>query len=125
MFGEEETDSQKLIPGILGNALDKQDLFNEPLYNLIYLEVAACRLSALPPTFSQMLPNLRALNLNYNFLADVAKPLVGLTRLRKLTIVGSRLKASKSVVRMLQRMPEMEQFDARYAIRFFLCYTFN
>lgn len=97
-----------------GNPLNDRDLFPEPLYNLVYLEIAACRLSVLPANMSQMVPNLRVLNVNYNFLSDVVKPLVGLSRLRKLTVVGSRLKASKPLVRMLQKMPEAELLDFRY-----------
>ncbi|KAG8907834.1 hypothetical protein FRB99_002007 [Tulasnella sp. 403] len=96
-----------------GNPLNEQELFAEPLFGLVYLELAACRLSALPANMSQMVPNVRVLNLNYNFLIDVAKPLGGMTRLRKLSVVGSRLKATKPVVRMLQRMPEMELLDFR------------
>jgi len=52
------------------------------------------------------------LNLNYNFLTD-ARALDGLTRLRKLTIIGSRLKGTKALVRMLRRMPEIEMLDFR------------
>lgn len=101
------------IFGTTGNPLNDRDLFPEPLYNLVYLEMAACRLSVLPANMAQMVPNLRVLNVNYNFLSDVVKPLTGLTRLRKLTVVGSRMKASKPLVRMLQKMPEVELLDFR------------
>jgi Leucine-rich repeat (LRR) protein len=60
-------------------------------YNLVYLELANCRLATLPPGLSALVPNLRALNLNYNFLEDV-RGLEGLNRLRKLSVVGTRLK---------------------------------
>jgi hypothetical protein len=59
-----------------------------------------------------MVPNLRALNLNYNFLTEVS-PLDGLTRLRKLTIIGSRLAGTKTLIKILQKMPEMELVDFR------------
>lgn len=83
------------------------------MYNLVYLEMAACRLSVLPENMGKMVPNLRVVNLNYNFLGDIAKPFSGLSRLRKISAVGSRLKGSKSIVRMLQKMPDMEQVDLR------------
>ncbi|KAG6909261.1 hypothetical protein DXG01_001323 [Tephrocybe rancida] len=94
-----------------GNPL-KAGFLSEPCYNLHYLEVAACRLTALPEDMARLVPNLRALNLNYNFLEDV-RPLEGLTRLRKLTIIGSRLKSTKPLIRVLQRMPDVEMLDFR------------
>jgi hypothetical protein len=99
-----------LLPG---NPLDA-GFITEPAYNLIYLELAACRLTTLPAHLSSLVPNLRALNLNYNFLTDVS-PLEGLVRLRKLTIIGSRLAGTKGVIKVLQKMPEMELVDFRYA----------
>jgi hypothetical protein len=95
-----------------GNPL-KPGFLTEPCYNLLYLELAACRLTTLPDDLSKIVPNLRVLNLNYNFLEDV-RPLEGLTRLRKLTIIGSRLKGTKPLIRLLQRMPDVEMLDFRY-----------
>lgn len=94
-----------------GNKL-KSDFIDEPCYNLIYLEVAACRLGELPHGLGRLVPNLRVLNLNYNFLEDVAG-LEGLTRMNKLTLIGSRLKGTKPLIRVLQRMPELEMLDVR------------
>ncbi|KAL4070028.1 hypothetical protein V8B97DRAFT_1918076 [Scleroderma yunnanense] len=94
-----------------GNKL-RSDFIDEPCYNLIYLEVAACRLTGLPQQLGQFVPNLRVLNLNYNFLEDVT-PLEGLTRMKKLTMIGSRLKGTKPLIRVLQRMPEVEMVDVR------------
>ncbi|RDB17895.1 Septation initiation network scaffold protein cdc11 [Hypsizygus marmoreus] len=94
-----------------GNPL-KSGFLSEPCYNLLYLEMAACRLTALPEDMSRLVPNLRVLNLNYNFLED-ARPLEGLTRLRKLTMIGSRLKGTKPLIRLLQRMPDVEMLDFR------------
>ncbi|KAG1777184.1 hypothetical protein EV702DRAFT_1179567 [Suillus placidus] len=94
-----------------GNKL-KSDFIEEPCYNLLYLEVAACRLTSLPQDLARLTPNLRVLNLNYNFLND-ALPLEGLTRLRKLTMIGSRLKGTKPLIRILQRMPDVEMLDFR------------
>ncbi|KAG1822617.1 uncharacterized protein BJ212DRAFT_1329202 [Suillus subaureus] len=88
------------------------DFIEEPCYNLLYLEVAACRLTSLPHDLARLTPNLRVLNLNYNFLND-ALSLEGLTRLRKLTMIGSRLKGTKQLIRILQRMPDVEMLDFR------------
>lgn len=77
------------------------------------MELAACRLTALPEDLVKLIPNVRVLNLNYNFLEDVS-PLEGLTRLRKLTVIGSRLKGTKGLIRLLQRMPDLEMLDFRY-----------
>lgn len=95
-----------------GNPL-KDDFLMEPCYNLIYLELAACRLTRLPEGMDRLLPNLRVLNLNYNFLEDV-RPLGGLKRLQKLTIIGSRLKSTKPLIRLLAEMPDAEMLDFRY-----------
>ncbi|KII86570.1 hypothetical protein PLICRDRAFT_43203 [Plicaturopsis crispa FD-325 SS-3] len=94
-----------------GNPL-KAGFLPEPCYNLVYLELAACRLTSLPPDLVRLAPNLRVLNLNYNFLED-ARPLEGLTRLRKLTLIGSRLTGTKPLIRLLQRMPDVEMLDFR------------
>lgn len=58
-------------------------------------------------------PNLRVLNLNYNFINDV-QPLEGLTRLKKLTLIGSRLAGTKPLLRVLERMGDVEMLDVRY-----------
>lgn len=88
------------------------DFLQEACYNMVYLELAACRLEELPVDLARFAPNLRVLNLNYNFLSDVA-PLAGLTRLRKLTVIGSRLKSVKAVIRILRGMPDIEMVDFR------------
>ncbi|KAH6911432.1 hypothetical protein BKA70DRAFT_1099518 [Coprinopsis sp. MPI-PUGE-AT-0042] len=91
----------------------KSPLLHEPCYNLVYLELAACRLTLLPKDgLAKLAPNLRVLNLNYNFLDDV-KPLEGLTRLQKLTIIGSRLKSTKPLIRLVQHMSDVEMLDFR------------
>jgi protein NUD1 len=103
--------SRDAFASIIGNPLSWAFL-QEPCYNLIYLELAACRLTRLPPEASKLLPNVRVLNLNYNFLTD-ARALEGLARLRKLTLIGSRLKGTKALIRMLRRMPDIEMLDFR------------
>jgi Leucine-rich repeat (LRR) protein len=102
---------EKGLTYYVGNAI-KSGFFEEHCYNLVYLELAACRLTALPEELASLAPNLRVLNLNYNFLEDV-RPLEGLTRLKKLTIIGSRLKGTKALIRLLQRTPEVEMLDFR------------
>ena len=87
----------------------------EACYNLVYFELAACRLTSLPSNFSSLVPNVRVLNLNYNFLEEVG-PLEGLNRMRKLSIIGSRVKGTKGLIRMVQRMGEIEMVDFRYDI---------
>jgi hypothetical protein len=88
----------------------------ESCYNLVYLELAACRLSTLPSDLASLTPNLRVLNLNYNFIED-AQPLEGLSRLKKLTLIGSRLKGTKALIRILMGMPNVEMLDFRWVIR--------
>ena len=99
-------------PESTGNPLGI-DFISEPCYNLIYLEIAACRLTALPGNIAALVPNLRVLNLNYNFLDDL-KPLEGLRRLNKLTVIGSRLKGTKGIIKVLRGCPDLEMVDFRY-----------
>lgn len=102
----------QIVGCVLGNPLTTT-FMTEPCYNLVYFELAACRLTKLPPDFAQLVPNIRVLNLNYNFLEDV-KPLEGLSRIKKLTIIGSRVKGTKGLIKMAQGMPEVEMVDFRY-----------
>jgi protein NUD1 len=102
-----------------GNALPASWLTHSA-YNLTYLELAACRLTALPPSLSTHLPNLRALNLNYNFIEDVS-PLEGLGRLGKVTMIGSRMKGTKGIVRVLRTCPDVEVVDFRYGNILCIC----
>lgn len=94
-----------------GNPLDA-GFISEACYNLVYLELAACRLTALPRDFARLAPNLRVLNLNYNFLDDV-RPLEGLVRLRRVTIIGSRVSATRQFVRVLRGLADAEMVDFR------------
>ncbi|KAF9778564.1 hypothetical protein BJ322DRAFT_1091258 [Thelephora terrestris] len=96
---------------VSGNPLSCK-FMTEACYNLVYFELAACRLTSLPGNFSSLVPNVRVLNLNYNFLEDVG-PLEGLNRIKKLSIIGSRVKGTKGLIRMVQRMGEIEMVDFR------------
>lgn len=66
---------------------------------------------------ARLAPNLRVLNLNYNFIHDI-QPLEGLSRLKKLTLIGSRLAGTKPLLRMLERMGDVEMLDIRYVFPF-------
>ena len=99
-----------------GNPLSCK-FMTDACYNLVYLELAACRLTSLAANFSSLVPNVRVLNLNYNFLEDVG-PLEGLSRVKKLSIIGSRVKGTKGLIRMVQRMGEIEMVDFRYEMPF-------
>ena len=105
----------------VGNPM-QAGFISESCYNLLYLELAACRLTSLPTELARLVPNLRVLNLNYNFLEDL-RGLEGLTRLRKLTIIGSRIKATKQFVRMLKGMRDVEILDFRYVVNL-ACFVF-
>ncbi|KAJ7164715.1 hypothetical protein C8R43DRAFT_1232838 [Mycena crocata] len=94
-----------------GNALPANFL-SSACYNLVYLELANCRLATLPPNLATLAPNLRALNLNYNFLEDI-RGLEGLSRLRKLSVVGARLKGTKDIIRVVRGLAEVEVLDFR------------
>lgn len=98
-----------------GNPLVDLGFLSAPCYNLIYLELAGCRISDLPSNLADMVPNVRVLNLNYNFIADV-NPLNGLVRLKRLTLVGSRLKSTKTFLKALRNMPDIEMIDVRYGL---------
>ncbi|ORY73857.1 hypothetical protein BCR35DRAFT_293569 [Leucosporidium creatinivorum] len=85
---------------------------SEKFFNLVYLELAMCQLTSLPANLASVVPNVRVLNLNFNFLEDLA-PLEGLTRLSKLTVVGARLTKCRPVASVLSSMTELEELDLR------------
>lgn len=81
---------------------------------MAYLEAAACKLSDWPVDFARRLPNLRHLNLNYNFIEDLAG-LRGLQGLRKLSVIGGRLgtNSTRGVVADLRDLGTLESVDLR------------
>ncbi len=87
---------------------------DQPLFSLVYLEAAACSLSEWPACFSELLPNLRCLNLNYNFLRDLTG-LQGLASLRKLMMIGARLgeTGTKALLQGLRGLPGLREVDMR------------
>lgn len=100
--------------------MKSSSLLREACYNLVYLEMAACRLTRLPEKLATAVPNLRVLNLNYNFLESV-EALEGLGRMKKLSVIGSRLKGTRTLVKVVAGMPDVEMLDFRYAIVFVHC----
>jgi len=58
--------------------------------------------------------------LNYNFIEDdnvLCGALKGLGRLRKVTIVGGRVRGTKALLRVLKGMPDVEMVDFRWVPR--------
>ncbi|GAA5826499.1 hypothetical protein JCM5353_003027 [Sporobolomyces roseus] len=85
---------------------------SEKFFNLTYLELAMCQLTSLPPNLASLVPNVRTLNLDFNFLESL-EPLRGLTRLGKLSVVGARLNKVRPVVGVLESLVELESLDMR------------
>ncbi|GAA5985359.1 hypothetical protein JCM11641_006376 [Rhodosporidiobolus odoratus] len=85
---------------------------SEKFFNLVYLELAMCQLTSLPTNLAAVIPNVRVLNVDYNFLDDLA-PLAGLTRLTKLSAVGARLSKARPVANVLKSLVELETVDFR------------
>ena len=67
-----------------------------------------------PENFAARLPNLRILNVNYNFLEDLSG-LEGIQGLRKLMMIGCRLgeERSSSVMRSIRAIGTLEEIDLR------------
>lgn len=99
---------------VSGNPLSSDFFPTGPLYSLIYLEAAACNLRKWPERLVQRLPNVKILNLNYNYFEHL-DGLKGMKGLRKLTMVGARLGGSgaKGVVSGLRDHVELEEVDLR------------
>ncbi|GAA5977618.1 hypothetical protein JCM10908_005039 [Rhodotorula pacifica] len=85
---------------------------SEKFFNLVYLELAMCQLSTLPDNLAAVIPNVRVLNLNHNFLSDLS-PLSGLTRCTRLSIVGARISKARHLATVLAGLPELEVVDLR------------
>jgi Leucine-rich repeat (LRR) protein len=96
---------------VSGNAMSP-DFLSTPVYSLVYLEAIACQLSSWPTNLATHAPNLRVINVNYNFI-ETLDDLAGLTRLRKLMAVGCRLGARGNAVRGLQGLDGLEELDLR------------
>lgn len=80
--------------------------------NLQFLELANCGLARLPQDLGQLMPNLRAVNVNFNALSDLA-PLTYIPRLKRLLAAGNRLSDASSVVSILSGFPHLKTLDLR------------
>ena len=81
--------------------------------NLHHLELASTGLHTLSPKFGLWMPNLRILNLNHNALKTL-QPLLGLTRLKKLYVVGNRISRLRRTIAVLARLNDsLEELDFR------------
>lgn len=80
--------------------------------NLQYLELANCGLSKLPEDFSQKLPNLRVLNLNFNALEEL-EPLSDILRLKVLYLAGNCLRGVHNTVQQLSKLANLSKLDLR------------
>ncbi|GAA5825295.1 hypothetical protein JCM11251_006925 [Rhodosporidiobolus azoricus] len=85
---------------------------SEKFFNLVYLELAMCQLTSLPDNLASVIPNVRVLTLDYNFIDDLA-PLEGLSRMTKLSAVGARLSKARPVAKVLSSLVELETVDLR------------
>ena len=85
---------------------------SEKFFNLTYLELAMCQLTSLPSKLASLVPNVRTLNLDFNFLESL-EPLRGMTRLGKLSVVGARLNKVRPVVGVLESLVELQSLDMR------------
>ncbi|KOS17661.1 Septation initiation network scaffold protein cdc11 [Escovopsis weberi] len=119
---EQRTD-EPLNLGFLSHAYEVRKLFLSGNYlksfepradflNLQLLELANCGLQSLPAELGQMMPNLRALNLNFNAISDLS-PLQYIPRLKKLFVAGNRLVDSTLVTELLTDFPHLTQLDMR------------
>ncbi|PWZ00553.1 hypothetical protein BCV70DRAFT_199825 [Testicularia cyperi] len=100
--------SDRLIGTGVGPALSHPLRF----LNLVYLELAACQLTTLPQDLAEMAPNLRSLNLDHNLISTLPE-LGAMQRLKRLSVVGCRIKKSKSIIRAVRGLAELQVLDAR------------
>lgn len=80
--------------------------------SLQLLDLANCGLQSLPEDLGEMMPNLRALNLNFNALTDI-NCLRCIPRLKRLLLAGNRLAHSLSVVEVMAEFPFLSEVDLR------------
>lgn len=69
---------------------------------------------------SAILPNLKVLNLNYNYFTSL-EGLSNMVNLRKLTVVGCRLGGrEKGIVKCLKGLSSLEELDLRYVFSYYM-----
>ncbi|PHH71404.1 hypothetical protein CDD80_5299 [Ophiocordyceps camponoti-rufipedis] len=119
----EQSGDEKLDLSFLNQAYEVRKLFLSGNYlgtfepavdflNLQLLEMANCGLQSLPERMGQMMPNLRALNINLNAVADLW-PLQFLPRLKKLLVAGNRLSDATAATQLLTDFPHLRHLDVR------------
>lgn len=80
--------------------------------SLKHLELATCGVQSLPADFALQMPNLRAINLNFNRLIDIA-PLRGCRRLATLMAAGNRITRLRKTAAVCNRLKHLEELDLR------------
>ncbi|KAL4923903.1 uncharacterized protein BDV17DRAFT_224972 [Aspergillus undulatus] len=86
------------------NKLSPQTLSpTTPLLSLQLLDLATCRLEALPMDFASKFPNVKVLNLNFNSLLGVNE-LLGMRCLSRLTVAGNSISRLRRVCQVLSRI---------------------
>ena len=80
--------------------------------NLQYLEIANCGLASLPADIGVLMRNLRVVNANFNAIKDL-KPLIGMGRLKRLSVAGNRLQRLRRTASVLSYFPTLSQVDLR------------
>lgn len=80
--------------------------------NLVYLELSACQLTHLPEDLAEMAPNLRSLNLDHNLISTLPS-LAGMVRLKRLSLVGCRVRRSKALIAAVRGLGELQVLDCR------------
>ncbi|GAC96262.1 protein phosphatase regulatory subunit [Pseudozyma hubeiensis SY62] len=98
----------------IASSLTAQPPLVQPLrfLNLVYLELSACQLMQLPADLAQVAPNLRSLNLDHNLISTLPS-LEGMQRLKRLSLVGCRVKKSKSIITAVRGLSELQVLDCR------------
>lgn len=76
---------------------------SNPLSGLQLLDVASCSIQSLPADFALSFPNIRVLNLNFNFLAGINE-LAGLNCLSRLTIASNCIVRLRRLCQVLSRI---------------------
>ncbi|KAL1881986.1 hypothetical protein VTK73DRAFT_3315 [Phialemonium thermophilum] len=94
-----------------GNFLENFDP-QVDLLNLQLLELSNCGLQSLPGDLGQMMPNLRAVNLNFNAISDLS-PLRFIPRLKRVLAAGNRLSDPGKVIDTLSGFPYLTSVDLR------------
>ncbi|KAL4921449.1 hypothetical protein BDW62DRAFT_198016 [Aspergillus aurantiobrunneus] len=87
--------SNKLSPRTLSPSI--------PLLSLQLLDLATCRLQALPADFAVKFPNVKVLNLNFNSLLGLNE-LLGMNCLSRLTVAGNSISRLRRLCQVLSRV---------------------